>query len=206
MKKLIIVCGGGFGKEALDLAQLMNEVAPQWDIQGFIDDTKDVGEEVFRGFKVIGHIKDWNVKEDEYFALGISKPKAKETLYNLLKSKGGKFATLIKPTTRIPPETIIGEGCIISGWIGLNVKIGVCVNVAGSMVGGSEIGDFSTTLGFTNIAGAHLGKRVYVGSHAVVLNNKKVGDDATVAAGSIVFSNVKPGITVMGNPAKKVEL
>ena len=73
------------------------------------------------------------------------------------------------------------------------------------MVGGASIGDFSTTTGFANIAGAHLGNRVFVGSHAVILNGKKVGDDAIVCAGSIVFSNVKAGTKVFGNPAKKAD-
>ncbi len=203
MKKLIIVCAGGFGKEALNLAQKINKNIHQWNILGFIDDTKTIGTEVFRGYKIIGSIHDWEVQEEQYFALGISKPQAKEKIYNLLKSKGAKFATLINPNITIPEEMIIGEGCIItSGWIGLNNKLGKCVHIAGSMIGGSDIDDFSTTTGFSNIAAAHIGKRVFVGSHAVVLNGRKVGDDAIVAAGAIVMSNVKAGTTVIGNPAR----
>ena len=70
----------------------------------------------------------------------------------------------------------------------------------------SIIDDYSTTTGYTNIASAHIGKRVFVGSHAVILNGKKVGDDAFVCAGSIVFSNIKAGTKVFGNPAKKIDL
>ena len=46
----------------------------------------------------------------------------------------------------------------------------------------------------SNITNAHIGKRVFIGSHAVILNGKKVGDDAFVCAGSIVFSNVTVGV------------
>ncbi|WP_308761073.1 sugar O-acyltransferase [uncultured Bacteroides sp.] len=205
MKDLIIVCAGGFGKEAVVVAEQMNEIVPQWNILGFIDDTIEVGTEIFRGYKIIGSIKDWQPEPQQYFAMGISTPQAKEKLYNLIHEKGGKFATLIKPATIVPQETEIGEGCVISGWIGINVVLGKCVHIAGSMVGGASIGDFSTTTGFANIAGAHLGNRVFVGSHAVILNGKKVGDDAIVCAGSIVFSNVKAGTKVFGNPAKKAD-
>jgi len=206
MKDLIIVCAGGFGKEALSIAERMNEKNPQWNILGFIDDTKEIGEEIFRGYKVLGNIKDWQPKPNEYFAIGMAKPQAKEKLYNIIHSKGGKFATLIHPSLNIPRETVIGEGCIISlGWIGINVTLGKCVHIAGSMIGEAVIDDFSTTTGFTNIAGATIGKRVFVGSHAVVLNGKKVGDDATIGAGSIVFNNVKTNTTVIGNPAKKID-
>ena len=75
----------------------------------------------------------------------------------------------------------------------------------GSVVGGTcEIGDYSTTTGFANITSAKLGKGVFVGSHAVVLNNLRVGDDAFICAVSIVFNNIKSGMKVWGNPAKKV--
>lgn len=207
MKDLIIVCAGQFAKEALLIAEMMNEIEPQWNILGFLDDNKEVGVEVFRGYKVIGRILDWNPEDCQYFAMGVAMPNTKEKLYNNIHTKGGKFATLIKPTAIVPKETVIGEGCIIGqAWIGLDVVLGKCVHVAGSMVGESSIGDFSTTTGFANIAGATLGQKVFVGSHAVVLNGIRVGDGALVSAGSIVFSNVKPGTKVLGNPAKRIEL
>jgi len=101
----------------------------------------------------------------------------------------------------------IGEGCVIGGMsnIGDCAEIGSFVNVAGSIVGqDSVIGDFSTTTAFVNIASASIGKRVFIGSQAVILHGKKVGDDAFVCAGSIVVSNVKSGSKVFGNPAKKM--
>lgn len=206
MKDLIIVGAGGFGCEAMDVAEGMNQKHKEWNILGFIDDGKEVGTEVFRGYKVIGSVKDWQPKDSEYFAMGIASPQIKSKLYNLLKTKNAKFATLIAPGVYIPKEMEIGEGSVITlAWLGSNVKIGKCVDIRGSMVGDSTIDDFSTTTGFTNIAGATIGKRVFVGSHAVVLNGVKVGDDAYVCAGSVVFTKVKPGIKVMGNPAKKFE-
>ena len=49
-------------------------------------------------------------------------------------------------------------------------------------------------------------KRVFVGSHAVIMNKRRLGDDAYVCAGSIVFNNVKSGVKVFGNPAKVFDL
>ena len=206
MKDLIIVGAGGFGCEAIDVAEGMNFKNKEWNILGFIDDGKEVGTEIFRGYKVIGKISDWQPKNTECFAIGVSSPQVKCKLYNLLKAKGANFATLIAPNVYIPKDMIIGEGCIITlAWLGCNVKIGNCVDIHGSMIGDATIDDFSTTTGFTNVAGANIGKRVFVGSHAVVLNGVKVGDDAYVCAGSVVFTKVKPGVKVMGNPAKKFE-
>ena len=207
MKDLIIICAGQFAKEALLIAEMMNDSEPQWNILGFLDDNKEIGLEVFRGYKIIGHIQDWIPGQNQYFAMGVARPGTKEKLYDVIHGRGGKFATLIMPTTIIPKETIIEEGCVIGhAWIGLDVVLGKCVHVAGSMVGESTIGDFSTTTGFANVAGSKLGQRVFVGSHAVILNGKKVGDDALISAGSIVISNVKAGSKVFGNPARRIDL
>ncbi len=202
MKDLIIVCAGGFGREVYYMAKSIGK----WNIKGFIDDNLKALEGVSIALPIIGTIEDWEPAENEVFALGVSTPKTKEAIVQKMKAKGARFETLIAPHSRIIETTTIGEGCIISGSVGDCVKIGNFVNVMGSMIGqDSEIGDFSTKTGFTNIASAKLGRRVFVGSHAVILNGKKVGDDAFVCAGSICFSNVKAGTKVFGNPAKKMD-
>lgn len=202
MKDLIIVCAGGFGREVYYMAKSIGK----WNIKGFIDDNLHALDGVNIALPIIGTIKDWVPSENEVFALGVSNPKTKEIIVGIMKAKGAMFETLIAPHSRVIETSTIGEGSIISGSIGDCVKIGNFVNVMGSMIGqDSEIEDFSTTTGYTNIASAKLGKRVFVGSHAVVLNGKKVGDDAFICAGSICFSNVKAGTKVFGNPAKKMD-
>lgn len=202
MKDLIIVCAGGFGREVYYMAKQIGK----WNIKGFIDDNVHALDGVNIALPIIGTIKDWVPSENEVYALGVSSPKTKELIVSIMKAKGAQFETLIAPHSRIIETTTMGEGCIISGSVGDCVKIGNFVNIMGSMIGqDSEIGDFSTTTGYTNIASARLGKRVFVGSHAVVLNGKKVGDDAFICAGSICFSNVKAGTKVFGNPAKKMD-
>ena len=69
----------------------------------------------------------------------------------------------------------------------------------------AEVGDFSTITGFANVTTAKLGKKVFVGSHAVILNDLKIGDNALITTGSIVVTNVKDGKKVMGYPAKKID-
>ena len=208
MKDIIIVGAGGFGRDVLHLIQKINNVSKKWNIKGFIDDNCNALQEVKCDYEIIGSIKDWIPSDNEMFALGISTPKTKELVVNLLKSRGAYFATLINPITSIAQYTEIGEGCIVtSGSIGDNVRIGKFIHIAGSMIGqGSVIGDFSTITGFVNVVSAFVGKRVFIGTHAVVLNGRKIGDDAFICAGSIVFNHVKPNVKVFGNPAKKINL
>lgn len=207
MKDIIIVGAGGFGREAVTLIQAINKVEPQYNILGFINDIPDALDGINIPYKILGSIQEWQPKENEYFIMGIASPAGKEKVATKLKEKGAKFETLIHPAALISDYAEIGEGCVIGGRssVGACTKIGNFVHIAGTMVGQDAIiGDYSTTTGFANITNAQLGKRVFVGSHAVILNRLKVGDDAFVCAGSIVFSNVKANTKVIGNPAKRI--
>ena len=206
MKNIIIVSAGSYAREVLLCIKWINKRKPTWNILGFIDDNPDALAGIKCDYKIIGTIQDYIPKEDEYFALGIADPHLKDKIVTLLKSKGAKFATIINPNVSIGDYVEIGEGVVILGSnVGSNAILGNFTSIMGSMIGqDSIIGDFSTTTGYVNIASATLGEKVFVGSHAVVLNHLSVGDDAVVGAGSIVIRNVKAGTTVFGNPAKRI--
>ena len=53
--------------------------------------------------------------------------------------------------------------------------------------------------------GCVIGNEVDIGGHAYIVPGRKVGDGAKIAAGSIVFTNVKAGTIVLGNPAKRMK-
>lgn len=209
MKDLIIAGAGGFGREAYYMVKAINSIKSTWKFKGFINDDLDVFKDQNKEYEIIGTIKDWIPSENEVFVVAISSPIGKEKVVNILKQKGAQFVTLIHPRAIIYDSAEIGEGCVIGGMstIGDSAKVGNFVHVAGSIVGqDSIIDDFSTTTAFVNIASAKIGKRVFIGSHSVILNGKIVGDDAFVCAGSIVMSNVKPCSKVMGYPAKKIDI
>ena len=213
MQDIIVVCAGGFGREVHALIRAINRHAKTegkeepYNILGFLSDVPDALDGIKIDSKIIGDIQNWQPKGSEVYALGISSPKSKEKLSTMLKNRGAKFVSLVSPELYIPETTKIGEGSIILAYsIGECAKIGRFVNVNGSMVGNDAvIGDYNTTTGFTNVTNAIIGKRVFIGSHAVIMNKKKVGDDAFVCVGSVVVKNVKPGTKVFGVPAKVVD-
>jgi len=209
MEKVIIVGAGGYGREAYYIIQAINKVEPKYEVIGFLDDNSKALEGKKIDCHILGSVVDWNPSDNEVYVMGIASPKTKEKIATILESKGAQFVTLIHPVALVNSDAIIGRGCVIGGRasVGALTRLGEFVHIAGSMVGqDAVIGDFSTTTGFANITNAHLGKRVFVGSHAVILNGLSVGDDAYVCAGSIVFSKVKAGTKVFGCPAKKFNL
>lgn len=207
IKDIVIAGAGGFGRETYYLIKEINKVTPTWNIKGFINDMDvDLTKYNIIDAKIISTIDDYNpFSENEFVALGISSPHGKEIVVNKLKKNSARFAILVSPYAIVNETTIIGEGTNITAGssVGDCCKIGNFVNIAGSMIGQDvNIGDFSTTTGYTNVVAQHIGKKVFAGSHSVILAD--VGDDAFICAGSIVLSKVKVGVKVMGNPARKI--
>lgn len=51
----------------------------------------------------------------------------------------------------------------------------------------------------------HIGKNVWIGAHATVLQGVTVGDGAIIAAGAVVTKDVPSGVIVGGVPAKMIK-
>jgi acetyltransferase-like isoleucine patch superfamily enzyme len=56
----------------------------------------------------------------------------------------------------------------------------------------------------TTSKGIRIGRNVWVGANAVVLDGADIGDNAIVAAGSVVSGRIPPNTIVQGNPAKVI--
>lgn len=209
-KKIIIVGAGGMGREVLQWIKDINKVSHEWDIIGFIDDNTDALDGKECDYSVIGRISDWEVKDDEYFVMGIAGPAAKEMVADSLKSRGAKFATLIHPRARIGEFNEIGEGTVIypDASMSVNVKVGNFVTLLGSTVGhDAVIEDYVSIMGNCNINGnVRVGRSAFLGCQTVTVPGRKIGEKAYVSAGSVVMTNVRANTKVMGNPAKRFEL
>jgi sugar O-acyltransferase (sialic acid O-acetyltransferase NeuD family) len=116
------------------------------------------------------------------------------------------FATLVHPSSVVLPSTQLGEGTVVSTGvlIGSNSRIGrhVFLN-RGSRVGHhTHIGDFVTIQPGANIAGANeIGDQCYIGMGAIIVERLKIGRGVTVAAGSVVKTDIPDHALVAGSPA-----
>ena len=52
----------------------------------------------------------------------------------------------------------------------------------------------------------HIGRNVWIGSHATILPGVSIGDNAVVAAGAVVTKDVEPNSIVGGVPAKVLRM
>lgn len=212
MKDIIIVCAGNYAREihahiyrANRLADERHEEHP-YNLLGFINDYPDSLDGMGVKEPILGTIKDWYPKGNEWYVMGTGDPEGKVKLSKMLKERGCRFISFVAPSAIVPQDLEMGEGCVIEAYrIGCGVKLGDFVNVNSSMLmSGAQIDSYSTTTGFTVVENAKVGKRVYIGSHAVITDGVIVGDDARISVGSIVTEDVPSGVTVFGVPAKSI--
>lgn len=211
MKKIVLIGAGGFGREVATIIEVLNSIKPRYELLGFLDD----GPQFHQGMTINGYPwlgkHDWILdhKDDVVCNCTVGNPHVKGKIQRELTEQGVTFETIIAYGGYIAPYTEIGPGCVFYGavMISVNCKIGagVLMNQAVNIGHDVTIGDYTTIMPATGISGeCKIGSEVSIGGHAFVIPKRKVGDGATIAAGSIVFSNVKAGTTVLGNPAKRM--
>ena len=146
---------------------------------------------------------------------GVGSPKVRELLMNKAKETGFEFTSLIHPNVEMTKWVEIGEGAVICAgnilttniWLQDHVQINMDCTIGHDVI----MGDYSTLAPGVHLSGyVNLGKRVYIGTGANVINGTKdnpiiIGDDAVVGAGACVIKNVPSGDTVVGVPAKSIK-
>ena len=204
MKDLIIVGAGGLARKLFVCLRRLN-TDNQWNIKGFIDDNAHALDGKRCDLNIIGTIKDWQPKENEVFAMGVADPHIKQILAEKLKKRGARFETIVSPDVIMGDYVEIGEGSVVMTPYNVEseAKIGRFVTLLGSTIAlDGVLGDYSTSTGFVNLTCAKIGRGVYIGSHAVILEHVTVGDGAVIGAGSIVTRDIPPFSLAYGTPAR----
>ena len=210
MIDLILVGAGGYAREIYELIiKSINRRTPTYNVLGAIDDNLNALDGKQTDMKILGTIKDWRVKGDEKYVMAVASPQIKETIANIMHDKGAEFASLIHFTVIRCSGAEYGEGFIAypGAVLGPDDKIGNFVTLLGTgLAHDVQIGDFTTISSYCGINGnVHLGRRVFVGGHAVIAPGMKIGDDAYICTGSVVVTPVRKGMKVFGNPAKNMD-
>lgn len=212
MKKIVLYGAGGFGREVASIIEVINSKKPTYDLVGFVDDTKTFKDGDFiNGYRWLGN-RDWIIKhkEDAFFVCTIANTHAKARIQKELMEAGVKFETIIALGTFVSKHSSIGKGCVFYGGITISVNCtigdGVLINQYCTIGHDVVIGNYSSIMPGTGISGnVTIGSEVSIGGHSFVVPKKKIEDNSVVAAGSIVFTNVKKGTTVLGNPARRIK-
>lgn len=215
-RDIVVVGAGGFGREALDVIEAINEhaEAPIWNLLGVADDAPAevaLGRLAVRGHRHIGRVRD--VIEQvmpAWYAVAIGSPRAREAVVAQFEAAGWNAATLVHPSAVIGSVSSMGEGTIVCGGAQLstNTLLGRHVHVnPGAIVGhDTRLGDLVSVNPGAVISGeVRVDARALIGASATILQGLSVGADALVAAAACVTRSVGASTTVVGIPARAVE-
>jgi UDP-3-O-[3-hydroxymyristoyl] glucosamine N-acyltransferase len=106
---------------------------------------------------------------------------------------------VIEDDVEIGANTTIDRGSLGDTVVGRGVKIDNLVQIAHNV----RIGALSLVAALAGFAGStRVGKRVWMGGQAGVINQLEIGDGARIAVASVVMRDVPAGETVSGHPAR----
>ncbi|WP_027076556.1 PglD-related sugar-binding protein [Maribacter antarcticus] len=214
MKKLIIIGGYGNGTVVQSTVEDINQVKPEWELLGFLNDNE---KKPINGYPVLGGIDKVTVNkylldDTVYFFYSLISVKLNHKfLFKLLDLEipKKKFATLIHPTAVVSKHAEIGHGVCIQPFvsIGPNTTIGNFVQIfAQSLVGhGAKLDDYSYVANNACIgADVHLKEGAYLGTNATTLEYVTLGKWSITGIGAVVLKDVDDYTKVVGSPARVI--
>ena len=208
-KAWFIVGAGDFGRECASWAKAYSLLSGV-PFAGFLaDDATSLDTHPHYRPGVVGPASAHAPREGAVYVMAISDPRAKLTVADILTSRGARFVTVIHPSAILADHVTLGDGVVVCPNVVISCDTRILDFVAinlGSTVGHDvRIGRGATVSAHVDLTGhVTVDEGAFLGSHAVVLPKGRVGAYARVGAGSVVLRSVKPGVTVMGVPARQV--
>lgn len=211
-KKIVLIGAGGFGKEVAVMIEEINMKKKRFELLGFLDDSPKFNKDSdINGYPWIGPTS-WILdhKDDVVCTCTISDTATKARIQRELTQQGVRFQTIMAVSSGVARTSEIGPGSVLYWNVGVSVncKVGAGVLLNDGVKLGHDvvIGDYASVFPGTGISGGTVVEEgASIGGHAFIVPCRKIGAYAHVAAGSIVFSNVRAGTTVLGNPAKRMK-
>lgn len=205
----------GFGREVLPvLRQQLAHMTTPYEVV-FIDDGY-VGPDLVNGHRVLS----WDTFCDEpatdrQVTLAIANSILREKLATKCTNAGVGFVTVKSVNAVVMDEVVMAEGANIAPFVTItsNISIGrqFHANLYSYVAHDCVIGDFVTFAPAVKCNGnVVIESHAYIGTGAILRQGKPgsplvIGRGAVVGMGAVVTKSVPPGVTVVGNPARRLQ-
>ena len=197
---IVVIGAGGHAKVVLATLQALGiEVA------GVFDD-----EQILEGRVISGSVVRGPTREaGKYASVGVLAIGSNEDRARLASELSLEWATVVHPAARIDASVVVGPGSVI--FAGATIQPGtvlgehVIVNTGAVIDHDCNVRSFSHIGPGVSIAGGvSVGEGALMGVGSCAIPGVSVGDRATVGAGAAVVSDLQPGVTAVGVPARVV--
>jgi len=204
---IVVIGTGGLAREFASF------FAKEVNIVGFSSANKNEFEEFSLSGKFFGSNINPDIVGTNYAVLAIGSPNAKRAVSKNLKKIGFEFPNLVHSSAVsatqlndkncegiiISPNCVIGSNVQFSNHVYLNFMVGIGHD--------TKFDSYVQVNPGVQIGGAvSVGEGVLIGSGSTIRQGLRIKNACTVGSGSVVLSPVREGITVIGNPAKRLKL
>lgn len=207
--KLLIYGSGGSGRELFDMIDSEPRLSARWEDLAFIDDTKPAGTCRDHLMFPLDEAPEGFSPEEAEVSIAVGEPAARKLLAERVQERGYRLADIIHPDAIISKYATVGNGVIIKAGavvscdsvVGDNVWIQSNAVVAHD----ARVGNHCQISYSAVIAGRTvLEDCVFLGLMCCLRDKITIGEGSVVAMGAMVMRDVRPGMVVMGNPAREV--
>lgn len=204
MKDVLIISAGGFGRTIFNTLEPDPANGVDWRVVGFLDSRSELADRV--PLPILGDPLTYRCGPNEAFLCALGEPALRRRFAAPLLAQGATFINL-RTGLYNAYGVSMGAGCLFESDVrmGVDTHMGDFVIIQSTTVIGYEvkIGSYTTIGSFVFVGGrVQIGNDVVIHPHATILPGKKIGDGAVIGAGAVVMSDVPPGVTMIGNPAK----
>lgn len=210
MIPLVIVGSGGHGREIAGIVQVLCEGNSEYELLGVVAQAADDDDLLTaRGIRHLGGNEVLSRHVGEY-VVGVGDPEVRRSIDRTYSTSTCVPAVIVDPTAWIGADLEPGPGFVAFPGVVVttNVYVGRHVHLnAGSTVSHDcVLGDYVTLSPGCHVSGnVTLEEGVTLGIGAVVRQGVTIGAATFVGAGAVVVSDLPPGITAVGVPARPIE-
>lgn len=210
MRDLVILGAGGYGTEALEVAEAMNEDTSRWNILGILDDDHRKHGALICDHPVLGG-RDWLDGRDLDVVVCLGQPSLRRLVcLDVAARCRVAFPSLIHPAATISKRAQIGPGTVVfaGSVVATNTRIGNHVLVGRNASVGHDLSveDYVNIFPAATLSGhSSIGEGTEIGSNATVIPMMQVGCWSVIGAGAVVTRDFPDNITAVGMPANIVK-
>ena len=207
MQRMIIVGAGGLGREVEAFARHDYANGKDWYIGGFLDTRPEVLSAFATQVGVIGDPTTFVPQKDDIFIVAVGDTRLKKRLVASMRLRGARFVSL-RTHVQISPlatygASVFGDRATVS----VDAIVGDYAYIGADTILGHDVvvGDYAHIGARCFVAGrVHIGEGAVIHPMASIATDVRIGEWATVGLGAVVFNEVPPGTTVVGNPARRL--